>query len=280
MLGLVYWIFANLDQGKDLMMGLGFLAIGYFVFEIFRANSAERWKMCALLVSLFILICFYFYYGQMSTSMNLYAINMMNDHLFGVLPFRPESNVAFNPLWCFLMGTPIMLAYDFLERKGINPTIPTKFGIAFLFTATAFLVLAASTQHIAANGKIAAEWILAVHFFQAIAELIIGALGVGFIYELMPQRLRAFGIGLRSVSLSLSGIVAAIISTKIALPKDIVLTPEVVQTVYGDYFQTLGLAALAMALITIALSQIIKRMVARGKAIEAGEATEGTLKAA
>ena len=279
MLGLVFWIFSNLDAGKNLMLALGLGAIGYFVLEIFRSSPAERWKMCALLVSLFILICFYFYYGQMSTSMNLYAINMMDDHIFGSIPFRPESNAAFNPMWCFLLGTPIMMVYGFLEKRGINPTIPTKFGFAFLFSATAFLILASSTQHINADGKIAAEWIMGVHFFQAIAELIVGALGVGFIYEMMPKRLRAFGIGLRSVSLSLSGLVAAIISTRIALPKDIVLTPEVVQTVYGDFFHTLGIAAIVMALVTMGLAQIIKRMVARGQTIETGEA-QGELKAA
>ena len=268
MLGTVYWVFSNLETGKYLLYWLGAGAIGYFIFEISRATRAYQWKMCAVLVAMFILIVFYFYYGQMNTSMNLYAVNMMNDQLFGFIPFKPESNSAFNPMWCFLMGAPVMLAYEWLEKKGFSPSIPTKFAMAFAFSATAFTLLGMSTGFIGDNGKIAAEWILSVHFFQAIAELVVGALGAGFIFEMVPRHLSAFAVGLRSVAISLSGILAAVISTRIALPRDQVLTPDLVQSVYADYFFGLGMMAAVMVVITLLLSRVIGKMVARGNAIE------------
>ena len=268
MLGTVFWVFSNLETGKYLLYWLGAAAIGYFVFEIFRENTANRWKMSAVLVAMFILIVFYFYYGQMNTSMNLYAVNMMNDQLFGFIPFKPESNSAFNPMWCFLMGGPVMLAYEWLEKKGFSPSIPTKFAMAFGFSATAFTLLGFSTGNIGENGKIAAEWIFFVHFFQAVAELIVGALGAGFIFEMVPRRLSAFAVGLRSVAISLSGILAAVISTRIALPRNQELTQELVQSVYADYFFGLGMMAAVMVVITLMLSRVIGKMVAKGNAIE------------
>lgn len=96
MLGLVFWVFSNLDEGKYLLYALGVGAIGYFIFEITRATTAFKYKMCGVLILIFIMIVFYFYYGQMLTSMNIYAINLMGDHLFGLIPIRPESNAAFN----------------------------------------------------------------------------------------------------------------------------------------------------------------------------------------
>lgn len=268
MLGLVYWVFANLDEGKYFLYGLGGCAIGYFIFEIFRASMAYKYKMCAVLVTLFILICFYFYYGQMTTSMNIYAINLMGDQLFGFIPIRPEANAAFNPLWCFVLGAPVVYAYAWLDERGISPSIPTKFAVAFLFSATAFGLLALSTTALNEEGKIAADWVLWVHFFQSLAELIVGALGVGFIFEMVPKHLSAFAIGLRSVTLSLSGILAAVISTKIALPKDQVLTPEIVQGVYTGYFTQLALFAVLMAVVTLLLSKVIARLVAKGERLE------------
>ena len=271
MLGLVYWVFANLDQGKYLLYMLGAGAIGYFIVEIFKASPAYRYKMSAVLIMLFILICFYFYYGQMSTSMNLYAIKLMGDSLFGVIPIRPEANAAFNPLWCFVLGAPVVYVYAWLEKKGISLSIPTKFAAAFMFTATAFGLLALSTYAMDETGKIAADWIMWVHFFQSLAELIVGALGAGFVFEMVPRYLSAFAIGVRSVTLSLSGILAAVISTRIALPKDLELTAEVVQGVYSSYFINLALFAVVMAVITLGLSKVIGALVAKGEALEKQE---------
>ncbi len=279
MLGLVYWVFANLDAGKYLLYSLGGLAIAYFIFEITRASTAYKFKMCGVLIAIFILITFYFYYGQMNTSMNIYAINLMDSQIFGFIPFKPESNSAFNPFWCFLLGGPVIYVYGWFEKKGISPSIPTKFAIAFVFSAIAFTLLGLSTSHVGDNGKIAAEWIISVHFFQAIAELIVGALGAGFIFEMVPRHLSAFAIGLRSVALSLSGILAAVISTRIALPKDQVLTTEIIEGVYASYFFNLAMLAVVMAVITLMLSKVIGKLVAKGEALEKASATQRPLTA-
>ncbi|WP_299020055.1 peptide MFS transporter [uncultured Photobacterium sp.] len=268
MLGMVYWVFSNLDAGKYLLYALGACAIMYFIFEITRATAAYKYKMCGVLITIFILITFYFYYGQMLTSMNIYAINLMGDQIMGFIPIRPESNAAFNPLWCFILGAPVIYVYGWLERKGFSPSIPTKFAAAFVFSAVAFGLLGLSTSFVGEDGKIAADWILWVHFFQSLAELIVGALGAGFIFEMVPRYLSAFAIGLRSVALSLSGILAAVISTKIALPKDQVLTPEIIEGVYASYFYNLAMLAVVMAVVTLMLSKVIAKLIRKGEELE------------
>lgn len=271
MLGLVFWVFSNLNEGKYLLYALGAGAIGYFIYEITRATTAFKYKMCGVLILIFIMIVFYFYYGQMLTSMNIYAINLMGDHLFGLIPIRPESNAAFNPLWCFVLGGPVIFIYGWLERKGISPSIPTKFAAAFIFSAIAFSLLGLSTNFVGDNGKISADWILWVHFFQSLAELIVGALGAGFIFEMVPRYLSAFSIGLRSVALSLSGILAAVISTKIALPKDVELTQDIIESVYASYFFNLAVLAVVMAFVTLALSKVINKLIRKGEELEKEE---------
>ncbi|OLQ71667.1 MFS transporter [Photobacterium proteolyticum] len=272
MLRLVYFIFDNLEVGKYLLYSLGVVVILYFIYEITRATVAYRYKMCCVLIMIFVFMVFYFYYGQMLTSMNIYAINLMGDQLLGFIPIRPESNVAFNPLWCFVLGGPVIFLYDWLERKGFSPTIPTKFVAAFGLTAIAFALLGLSTSFVGEDGKISADWILWVNFFQSFAELIVGALGAGFIFEMVPRYLSAFSMGLRAVALSLSGIVAAVISTKIALPKDQVLTPEIIEGVYASYFYNLAILAVVMAVVTLGLSKVIAKLIRKGEELEQQEA--------
>ncbi|WP_252179367.1 oligopeptide:H+ symporter [Endozoicomonas sp. 4G] len=270
-MGLIYWVFSNLDQGQYLLYAIGFAAIGYFIFRTAKAESSDQLRMIAILVMMVILICFYFYYGQMMTSMNIYAINLMGDEILGFIPVKPESGVAFNPLWCFILGGPVVGFYAWLEKKGFSFSIPTKFAFAFVFTAIGFSLLALSTQHMNEAGKISANWILMVHFFQAIAELIVGALGAGFLFQMAPKDLSAFTMGMRSIALSLSGLFAARLSTSIALPKDIEFTQSVVESAYYDYFLKLAIFAGIMVFVTIFLSRVINRLVEKSRNVDQGE---------
>ncbi len=79
-------------------------------------------------------------------------------------------------------------------------------------------------------------------------------------------------MGLRAVALSLSGILAAVISTKIALPKDQVLTPEIIEGVYASYFYNLAILAVVMAFVTLVLSKVIAKLIRKGEELEKQEA--------
>lgn len=168
----------------------------------------------------------------------------------------------------------MIFVYDWLEKKGFSPSIPTKFAAAFMFSAIAFSLLGLSTNFVGESGKISADWILWVHFFQSLAELIVGALGAGFIFEMVPRYLSAFSMGLRSVALSLSGIFAAVISTRIALPKDVELTQEIIENVYAGYFFNLAVFAVVMAFVTLALSKVITKLIRKGEELEKEEETK------
>ncbi|KOO12490.1 hypothetical protein AKJ18_23670, partial [Vibrio xuii] len=63
-----------------------------------------------------------------------------------------------------------------------------------------------------------------------------------------------------------SGIIGAVFSTSIALDKGQEVTKEIVQTVYGEYFQLLTILAIVMVVISILASLLIKKMLASAKA--------------
>lgn len=267
-LALVYWIFDNLAMGKYVLYVFGFAILIYFMYETFKASPEHKYKMIAVLIMTCVLICFYFYYGQMYTSMNMYTIKVADDKIFGFIPIKQESAVSFNTLWIFILGGPMIWIYDKLDKMGFRPSIPTKVGVAFIFTALAFLLLGLSTANVGSSGKVSMDWILWANFFQSISELIVGALAVGFIFEMCPVYLKAFAVGLKTVSLSLSGIFAAVIATKIALPKAEVLSVDVVGAVYGTYFYQLGAFALIMSLITLFISKYIASLVAKSQSFD------------
>ena len=268
MIALVFFMFSNMDIGKNLVYALGIAAIVYFITLMFKASRSEALKMGTILIMMALTTAFFVYYGQMMTSMTMVSINTMRGDLFGFIPVAPEAAMAMNPLWCMVAGPIIALIFSSLEKRGVTFSTATKIGFSFIFTALAFGILTLAVKNVGADAVIRPEVFLAIHFFQAFAEVVVGSLVVAFILSVTPKHIENFSVSLFSVATALSGIVGAVFSTAIALDKDQAITQEVVQNVYGGYFSTLTMLAVVMVAIAFIASFVIRKMLEKSKQIE------------
>lgn len=261
MLGLVFFMFSNMEVGKNIVYGISAAAILYFASLIFRAGKAEALRLGAILVMIFLSTAFFVYYGQMMTSMTLVTINTMRGDLFGFIPIAPEAAMAMNPLWCMVAGPIIAYAFLKLEKHDIKLTAATKVALSFVLTTIAFGILTLAVKNIGQDVIIRPEIFLLIHFFQAFAEVIVGSMVVAFILSIVPKQIENFAVSLFSVAIALSGIIGAVLSTSIALKKDEVITQEIVRNSYGSYFGTLTLWAIIMVVVALISSIAIQKMI-------------------
>ncbi|MGD8110119.1 peptide MFS transporter [Vibrio sp. TRT 17S01] len=277
MIGLVFFMFSNMNIGKNIVYAIGAAAILYFISLMLKSEKAQALKMGTILIMTVLTTCFFVYYGQMMTSMTMVTINTMRGDLFGFIPIAPEASMAMNPLWCIVAGPVIAFVFSSLEKRGINFSTATKIGFAFIFTAIAFGILTMAVTNVGEEAIILPEVFLLIHFFQAFAEVIVGSLVVAFILSVAPKHIENFSVSLFSVAMALSGIVGAVFSTSIALEKGQQVTQEVVQTVYGDYFQLLTVLAVVMVAIALVCSFIIRKMLENAKHHEQPELKEANV---
>ncbi len=260
MIGLVFFMFSNMDVGQNIVYAIGLAAILYFVSLMFKVSKPEALKMGTILIITFLTTCFFVYYGQMMTSMNMVAMNTLKGSLFGFIPLEPEAAMAMNPLWCMVGGPIVAATFSMLEKRNIYLSTATKVAFSFVLTAIAFGILTFAVTTVGEDAIIRPEIFLAIHFFQAIAEVIVGSMVVAFILSVAPKHIENFSVSLFSVALALSGIIGAVFSTSIALEKGQVITQEIVQNVYGDYFQLLTILAVVMVGVALVASKIIQMM--------------------
>ncbi|PSW05681.1 peptide MFS transporter [Photobacterium lipolyticum] len=260
MIGLVFFMFSNMDIGQNIVYAIGAAAIGYFISLMLKAEKADALKMGTILIMTALTTAFFVYYGQMMTSMTMVTINTMRGDLFGLIPIAPEASMAMNPLWCILGGPLIAMTFSSLEKRNINFSTATKVGFSFILTAIAFGILTAAVMNVGPDVIIRPEVFLAIHFFQALAEVIVGSMVVAFILSVAPKHIENFSVSLFSVAIALSGIVGAVFSTSIALEKGQEITQEIVQTVYGGYFSTLTVLAVVMVAVALLASRVIRVM--------------------
>ncbi|GAM74675.1 di-/tripeptide transporter [Vibrio ishigakensis] len=108
MIALVFFMFSNMDVGQNIVYAIGLVAIGYFISLMFKAERAEKYRMGTILIATFLTTCFFVYYGQMMTSMNIVAINTLQGDLFGFIPIEPEAAMAMNRCGVWLAGLSLL----------------------------------------------------------------------------------------------------------------------------------------------------------------------------
>lgn len=266
MIALVFFMFSNMDQGKNVVYVIGVAAIVYFISLMVKARRSDALKMGTILIMIFLSTAFFVYYGQMMTSMTMVTINTMRGDLFGFIPIAPEAAMSMNPLWCMIAGPVITFVFSKLEKRNVNLSTATRVAISFVLTAIAFGLLTLAVKNIGSDVIIRPEIFLVIHFFQAFAEVIVGSMVVAFILSVVPKHIENFSVSLFSVAIALSGIVGAVFSTSIALEKDQKITQEIVQNVYGQYFSTLTLWAVVMVGVALFLSLVIRKMLLKASA--------------
>ncbi len=266
MIALVFFMFSNMDQGKNVVYVIGVAAIVYFISLMVKARRSDALKMGTILIMIFLSTAFFVYYGQMMTSMTMVTINTMRGDLFGFIPIAPEAAMSMNPLWCMIAGPVITFVFSKLEKRNVNLSTATRVAISFVLTAIAFGLLTLAVKNIGSDVIIRPEIFLVIHFFQAFAEVIVGSMVVAFILSVVPKHIENFSVSLFSVAIALSGIVGAVFSTSIALEKDQKITQEIVQNVYGQYFSTLTLWAVVMVGVALFLSFVIRKMLLKASA--------------
>jgi len=268
MIGLVFFMFSNMDIGQNIVYAIGAAAILYFISLMLKSERADALKMGTILIMTVLTTAFFVYYGQMMTSMTMVTINTMRCDLFGFIPIAPEAAMAMNPLWCIVGGPVIAYVFSSLEKRNINFTTATKVGFSFILTAIAFGILTMAVLNVGEDVIIRPEVFLAIHFFQAFAEVIVGSMVVAFILSVAPKHIENFSVSLFSVAIAMSGIVGAVFSTSIAMEKGQEITQEIVQTVYGDYFSLLTGLAVVMVVVAFMASFVIRKMLEKSKEAE------------
>ncbi len=269
-------MFSDMEVGQNIVYAIGAAAILYFISLMFKFGRSAALKMGTILIMTALTTCFFVYYGQMMTSMTMVAINTMRGDLFGIIPIAPEASMAMNPLWCIVAGPVIAFTFSKLEKRNIHFSTATKIAIAFVFTAIAFGILTMAVTNIGSDVVIRPEVFLAIHFFQAFSEVIVGSLVVAFILSVAPKQIENFSVSLFYVAMALSGIVGAVFSTSIALEKGQQITQEIVQTVYGSYFELLTTMAVVLVAVAIVCSVIVKKMLAAADKEELADTVEAS----
>jgi POT family proton-dependent oligopeptide transporter len=111
----------------------------------------------------------------------------------------PEVFQSFNPLFIVALTFPVMGAFAWMNRKGIEPSTPKKIGIGMIIAALGFIIIlvasigapspsSLSGIPISDAQRVSPYWLMSSYLVLTIAELFLSPMGLSFVSKVAPSR--------------------------------------------------------------------------------------------
>jgi len=218
----------------------------------------EYKRIIALIVIFLVVIVFWMVFHQNASTLTYWA----RDNTDWTMLFPPETAAttggiisnAINPFWVIALTFPLVFIWGRLDRKGLEPSTPTKMTMGMTLTGLSFFVLfiAARMGEATVTGsdpyafKVSPLWLLLSYFVVTSGELMLSPMGLSLVSKVAPYRLRGLMMG--------GWFVATAIGNKLTA---IGVFWE--RWLHSTFFGVLGAMALFMAVVLFLLLKPLKK---------------------
>jgi POT family proton-dependent oligopeptide transporter len=121
---------------------------------------------------------------------------------------------SINPLFIVLLTLIFVPLFDYLRKKGKEPTTASKFGMAMFIAGLSALVMVFAVMSVPSiyTHKTSALWLWGTYFVFTISEIFLSPMGLSFVSKLAPARLTALMMGGWFLATSIGGKAAGVMT--------------------------------------------------------------------
>ena len=241
------------------MFGLGAVSFIYILFIAFQLEKVARFKLFAALILIIFSTLFWAFYEQNAGSLNLFAMRNVDMHVAGFeLPALSVNNFL-PPAWVIALSFFFAWLWPALNRKGLEPSTPLKFGLSFVLLGIGFSVFYAACLMSSESGLISLPAFILGYFFIICGELCISPIGLSMITKLSPAKIVGMMMGIWFFASAIGEFLAGKIGALMSVPENVVDNPVLSLPYYADIISKIGIYSVAIGLLLILLGPIIRR---------------------
>lgn len=158
----------------------------------------EKSRILVICVLSFFSILFWMAYNQGGSSMNLFALQYTNRHVFS-FSMPPSWLLSSESLYLIILAIPLAKLYLALAKRNRDPSPPLKSALSLFAMGLCFLVMVFGAWKIpsgATSALLSPGWLLTAYAFMALGEMLIAPIGLSLITHLSPRRFTAMLVGI------------------------------------------------------------------------------------
>ncbi len=259
--GLWGYIVATPFLGKVLFITFLAAVIGIPIWSWKVGTKVEFQMMLAAIILVIFNVTFWTLFEQAASSLTLFADSNTTLHLFGFFVSAPQTQ-NFNPITIVVFAPILSWFWIWLAKRGWEPSIQVKFGIALLLVGLGFVVLAWSKTTAGADARVALWWLVLTYFLHSIAELCISPVGLSMITKLSIARVVGMMMGVWFLSISIGEYLAgaAAQAASVQTVGGQVTNPQLALESYAHTFMVGGEMTMIAGVILLAISPWLRKL--------------------
>ena len=260
--GIVGYV-ANLPIMGKIMFGTFLISVpGVLIWSFIKGSRQEFQMMIAAMVLITFNTVFWTLFEQAGSSLTLFADRNTDLSVFGLFSISAGQTQFFNAAFIVLLAPLFSMMWNGMARKGIEPTIPVKFGIALVGVGLGFMFLVWGAQFAGADFKVGLWWLAGLYLIHSIAELCISPVGLSMITKLSIARIVGMMMGVWFLSIAVAQYVAGLVA-QVASVETVggqVTNLQVSLQTYVGVFTTIGWVAIVIGGILLLLAWPLKKL--------------------
>jgi POT family proton-dependent oligopeptide transporter len=248
---------------------LGRVLFGSFFLAVFGipawawrfGSRAEFQMMTAAIILIVFNVAFWTLTEQAGSSLTLFTDRNTTLELFG-LPISTGQVQNVNSITIVLFAPIVGALWLALAKRGWEPSIPIKFGLALVGAGLSFVLLVWAARFAGPDYRIALWWMVLSYFIASIAELLISPVGLSMITKLSIARVVGLMMGIWFLSFAVAEYFAGAIAqaTSVQTVGGQVTNMRLSLDTYVASFWTYGLWTVAIGVLLLCLTPLIKRL--------------------
>jgi POT family proton-dependent oligopeptide transporter len=188
-------------------------------------------------------------------------VALLHDAL--VLPQTAGSLTYLGSLFIVLLAPMFAVIWAWLDKRGLDPSKPTKSAMGLLFAGLSFLPLVWAAQQAGASGEMASVWWLVLaYLLLELGEMCLYPVGLSAVTQLSVPRVVSLMMGTWFLATAFSETLAALLGklAAIEVPEGEAMNIAEAATKYADLFTLLMWLGVGCAAAAFLVSPLLRRM--------------------
>ena len=227
----------------------------YLIRMVTQLPQAERNSMIVVMVLTAFSVFFWALFDQASSSLNLFTDRVIDRQGLTTTAFQ-----GVNPLFIIFLAPVFALLWQYLDKRGIEPSLTTKFAIGLLLAGAGFLALVAGIGITPEAVKVAMSWLILAYLFHTMGELCLSPVGLSMVTKLSVPRVVGLMMGTWFLATSFAQTVAGLLAKLAAVEGGQDASLASMKATYIQAFEVSGWLGIGAGVLLLLFSGLLTKM--------------------
>ncbi len=256
-----YFLLIHAKLSNEILLGVVILEVlGVLILALRQKNPRDKFKLFAFLILSITSMGFWSLYILEPSLLTMFIQSNVNRNLFG-LDIPPSVFYGLNPFFIILLGSLLSILWVFLERKKINPSLPSKFALSLSSMVIGIGIFAFCIFITGFDLKVSLWWVVLGYLFLTTGELLIGPIGQSMVGKLVPHGHEGLLMGVWQTFVGLSAAVADYLADMGSVPEGASYTQS--SHIYFHAFMMITITTLILAAISWLIAPFVRRAIGK-----------------